>query len=257
MSIVKSQNELEIRRKHFEKGFVLSDISLLSVMFTTTEEFIRNVLPKPLEVGDLLSASAYIAEFKGSSFCPPYNEAAIFISAKFDDESGYHCLSMPVTNDIAMLGGREIYGYPKKMAEKIEITREGNRISGTCIRRGVPIISIVGELATPLEEQIRPEPHFLVKSIADELGLGMSPKPLLVRQQSEILENGTTIIGDGEVSFGKSIHDPFHEIPVTQVFMISYTEGMTLRMPPGKILAELDAKEYTPHSLIKYDWDLN
>ncbi len=30
-----------------------------------------------------------------------------------------YCLSMPVDDDMAMAGGREAFGYPKKMAEVI------------------------------------------------------------------------------------------------------------------------------------------
>jgi acetoacetate decarboxylase len=45
---------------------------------------------------------------------------------------------MPVTRDNAMWGGREIYGFPKKLAETIQVTRKGKTVTGTCIRRGTP-----------------------------------------------------------------------------------------------------------------------
>ena len=41
---------------------------------------------------------------------------------------------MYVDDDVAMIGGREIYGLPKKIA-KIELAREGNTVRGT-VERG-------------------------------------------------------------------------------------------------------------------------
>lgn len=257
MGIIRSKRELTKRAHHFKDGFVLGNIRMVTAVCATTEEAIREVLPEPLEVGPMLSVFAYIAEFGTSSFCSPYSEGAIFVSAKYKDEVGTYCLSMPVTNDMAMIAGRETYGYPKKIAETISVERNGNNVYGKCIRRGIPIIEIRGELSEVLQETSSYRPHFLVKSIADERGIRISQKPLLVRQHTEVLKPGKTERGDGTVVFGESIHDPFHEIPITQVLMVSYTEGLTIRLRPGTILEEIDAEKYTPYSMMKYDWDFN
>jgi acetoacetate decarboxylase len=199
-------------------------------------------------------ASAYVAEFHGSSFCPPYNEAAVFIPVQYKGEAGSYCLSMPVDNDIAMIGGREIYGYPKKIADSISVEREGNTAKGICVRRGIPIVEIDVELSDVMEERSPPGPHFLVKSIADERGIGVGMKPQLMRQQN-IVEIDKLEIGDGVVKFAESKYDPLHQIPVVDMMLVSYTEGATITMPPSEIVTELDRDEYAPYQVIKYDWD--
>ncbi|MHA2379119.1 MAG: acetoacetate decarboxylase family protein [Candidatus Thorarchaeota archaeon] len=254
MGLVRTREDIAERAKRFSDGYVLGDAVLVTVMFTTTEDAIRRVLPPPLEPGQLPIASAYVAEFHKPDFCPPYNEAAVFVPAQYKEEPGSYCLSMPVTNDIAMIGGREIYGYPKKIAESISVQRFGQEVKGQCVRRGVPIVEIEGILSDVLDEEVSVGPHFLVKSIADEGGVGAGFKPLLIRQQNKV-EFDRVETGEGTVKLGDSVYDPLHEIPVNEVVMVSYSEGNII-MPPGEVLSEIDPEEYSPYQWIKYDWDL-
>jgi len=255
MGLIRSKEEIQKRIKKYEKGYELAETKIVTAMFVTSREAIERVLPPPLEPGDTLGASAYVAEFHRPNFCPPYNEAAVFIPCEYKGEAGSYCLSMPVDNDIAMICGREIYGYPKKIAESISVTRTGTEVHGVCIRRGIPIIEIKTTLTDVLDEEFIPGPHFVIKSILDEKGVGARIGPVLLRQQN-IVEMPKVEIGEGTVSFGKSKYDPLHEIPVEEVMMVSYSENATITMPPGNAIVTIDAEEYTPFHVIKYDWDL-
>lgn len=255
MKLIRSKDEIKKRIIEYEKGYELAETKIVIAMFVTTRDAIERVLPPPLEPGDTLGASAYVAEFHRPNFCPPYNEAAVFVPCEYNGEEGSYCLAMPVDNDIAMIGGREIYGYPKKIADSISVTRTGNEIHGLCIRRGIPIIEIKGTLTEVLEETVTTGPHFVVKSMLDERGVGARKNPILMRQQN-ISNLGKIEIGEGTVSFGVSKYDPLHEIPVDEVLMMSYSENATILMPPGNAITEIDAEEYSPYHVIKYDWDL-
>ena len=63
-------------------------------------------------------------------------------------------------------------------------------------------------------------------------------------------------IGDGTLTFGESKYDYLHEIPVVQVMALTFMENGTILMPPGKVVAELDAEEYSQYHGIKYDWEI-
>ncbi|MHA1963227.1 MAG: acetoacetate decarboxylase family protein [Candidatus Thorarchaeota archaeon] len=254
MGLKRSNDEYSKRVKQYEKGYELAETKIVTVMFITTRDAVERVLPPPLEPGDTLGASAYVAEFNRPNFCPPYNEAAVFVPCKYEGEAGSYCLAMPVDNDIAMIGGREIYGYPKKIADSISVTRKDNDVHGVCIRRGIPIVEIKGTLTAVLEETVETGPHFLVKSILDEKGVGARANPILMRQKN-VVELGKIEIGEGSLTFGESKYDPLHEIPVEEVMMVSYSENATITMPPGNAIKEIDAEEYTPYQIIKYDWD--
>ncbi|MGY5876112.1 MAG: acetoacetate decarboxylase family protein [Candidatus Thorarchaeota archaeon] len=254
MGLVRTMEDIEKRAKRYSEGFTLAETVMINVMFTTTIEAIERVLPPPLEPPEAPIGSAYVAEFHRPNFCPPYNEAAVFVEAQYKGMTGSYCLSMPVTNDIAMIGGREIYGYPKKIAERIEVVRKGDSVSGICMRRGIPIIEIGAKLTDPFEGDIAGSPHFLLKSFADEKGTGSDVNPRIVKQHS-VITWGKREVGDGAVRFGKSPHDPLFEIPVGEVLMALYTEDTTIRMQPGEILGEVSPDDITPYMWTKYDYD--
>jgi acetoacetate decarboxylase len=249
MKLVRTKEEIQERTMRM-LPFILSKTRMTMATFTTEEEVVRQVIPPPLEPGPTLTASAYVAEFRKPNFGPPYNEAAVFLPVQYKGESGNYCLSMPVDNTNMMLGGRELYGYPKKMAESISVERTGNTAKGICVRRGIPIIEIEAELSDISEDQSPMEPHFLVKSI---VGVGM--KPLLMKQHNR-LDIDKLEIGKGTLKFAESENDPLHEIPIVDVKQVSFTESATVTMPPTQVIvAELDPNEYAPYQYIKYDWD--
>lgn len=253
MGLVRTKDEIMKRNKQYEKGYQLLDVKMVYAMFTTTMDAVERILPPPLEPADTLACTAFVAEYHKTNFIPPYNEAAVFIPCQYKGETGSYCLSMPVTTDIAMIGGREVYGYPKKIAESIAVTRKGNEVHGLCIRHGVPIVEIRGTMTSVLEESTPGSPHFVIKSILDEKGVGARINPVLVRQQN-YSEFPKMEMGEGSLTFGESKYDYMHEVPIDQVMMTMYMENGTITMPPGEAIAEVDAEEYTPYHYIKYDW---
>ena len=254
MGLVRSREEIKKRYKQFEKGYQLLDVKMVYAMFTTTMEAVERLLPPPLEPAETLACTAFVGEYHRTNFIPPYNEAAVFIPCQYKGETGSYCLAMPVTTDIAMIGGREVYGYPKKIAEKISVTRMGNEVQGLCVRRGVPIIEIKGTLEGELEQRASAGAHFVIKSILDEKAVGPRKNPLLLQQVNPI-EFDKIEVGEGTLTFGESKYDYLHEIPVDQMMMITYFENGTITMPPGEVVAEIDAEEYAPYHFIKYDWE--
>lgn len=252
MGLVRTKEEIEKRYKQYEKGYELLDVTIVNALFATTMEAIETVLPPPLEPRDSMLAQVFVAEYHRTNFIPPYNEAAVFIPCQYEGEAGSYCLSMPVTTDIAMIGGREVYGYPKKIADEISVTREDNSVQGICVRRGRPIIEVKGKMSDVVDSEGGGGPHFIIKSILDEKGVGAT-NPLLVKQVNPSKFDKMEI-GEGTVTFGESEYDYLHEIPVLDIIAVTYAEGGTIIMPPGKVVQKLDPEEYTQYHFIKYDW---
>lgn len=253
MGLVRSKEEIKKRYKQYEDGFKLLDVNMVYVMFSTTMEAVKRALPPPLEPADSLIAYAFIAEYPRTNFIPPYNEAAVFLPCKYKEESGAYCLAMPVTTDIAMIGGREVFGYPKKIAESITLTKKGNEVHGKCVRNGFTIIEVEGTLNDVTDPPGESSPHFVIKSILDEKGV-WAKNPVLLRQVNST-EFDKMEIGDGTLTFGESKYDYLHEIPIEQVMALTYMENGTITMPPGNVVVEIDAEEYTRYHFIKYDWE--
>lgn len=254
MGLVRSKEEIKNRYKQYERGYRLLDVNMVYVMFATTMDTIERLLPPPLKPADTLVSYAFIAEYNRTNFIPPYNEAGVFIPCQYKGEAGAYCLAMPVTTDIAMIGGREVYGYPKKIAESIKLTRNGNEVHGKCVRNGFSIIEIKGTLSDVMKPSEGVTPHFVIKSVLDEKGVGARKNPLLLRQLNPT-DFDKIELGDGTLTFGKSKYDYLYEIPVEQVIALTYMENGSILMPPGTVIAEIDAEEYSLYHMNKYDWE--
>ena len=77
----------------------------------------RQAFAPPLKPAEYPVAMAFVANYPKTNFDVTYQESALFLRATYEGEEGNYCLAMPVTNDMAMVGGREFYGFPKKMAD--------------------------------------------------------------------------------------------------------------------------------------------
>ena len=255
MSLVRSLNEISAYRERFSNGFALGDVVVVMALFRTKADVVKRVLPPPLEPAPEPMGSAYVAEYHRTNFGVTYNEAALFILAQYKGEVGNYCLSMPVTNDMALIGGRELYGYPKKIAETIRVERTGDKATGICVRRGVPIIEIKVNLTGPADPETFPRmpPTYLFKYLQDPRLDKFEYSPRLLRQCNEI-KQGKAELGQGELTLAKSKHDPIYEIPVEEVLMAAYTEGTEILMKPGEVIAEVDPMKFMPYSFINSDW---
>ena len=259
MGLVRSLDEISRRKKHFSKGYILGDAIMVRVTFRTKAEVVKRVLPPPLEPDHTSMGFAYVAEFHRTNFGATYNEAGLFLLARYKGEEGQYCLSMPVTNDMAMIAGREVYGFPKKIAETIGIKREGNKVTGVCIRRGIPIIKIKVNLTGPVKPEANPPatPNYLFKYLpnSDPKSGIFDYNPRLIKLHSEI-DRGKVESGEGELTLAKSKYDPIYDIPVEEVITAIYAQGMEVRLQSGEVVAEVDPVNFLPYSFIKSDWEL-
>jgi len=229
---------------------------MVMAIFRTKAEVVKKVLPPPLEPSPAPTGLAYVAEFHKTNFGVTYNEAALFISAQYKGEVGNYCLSMPVTNDMALIWGREVFGFPKKIAETIHVRKEGNKVTGVCVRKSIPIITIKVNLTGPAPPgAIPPTPNYLFKHFRDPRLDRLDYNPRLVKQHNQI-DWGKVELGKGELALARSEYDPIHEIPVEEVLMAGYASGMEVHMQPSEIVAEIDPIKFRPYSSINSDWPL-
>src|SRR5581483_4733739 len=119
--------------------YVYEQYRRLSVYFRAPEEAVRQILPAPLEyVSDV--AEAFILSVPQVSGLVPYSEGGIVVTARYRDIVGGHVAYEYVENDDSLAAGREIWGYPKKLAA-VGYREGGERVEGSLRRRGVRILN--------------------------------------------------------------------------------------------------------------------
>jgi acetoacetate decarboxylase len=259
MGFVKSFEELG---KMSMENLEFYDAEMLIVVWETKMEIVKRLLPPPLKPAARPLATAFVAYYPKTNFGPPYHEGALFVRAEFEGVEGNYCLAMPVTGDLAMAGGRERFGYPKKLAN-IEFKRSRNRIEGRIERHGLGFFQVRARMSgKPNSEEFQ---ELITKEFGEEgtvtynfkyfqapEGGGFDYNPRLVRE-GVIFRPSVEKFGEAEVMMSPSDYDPWSEVEVVRMLGAVYSKGNNT-MLKGKVVAEVDPAAFLPYILTKWDW---
>jgi acetoacetate decarboxylase len=260
------------KEKKREAGmeFVFFDAEMALVFFGTDPEVVKRIVPEPLKPSAMPSAMAFVARYPKTNFGSVYNEAALFVTVEYEGQLGGYCLAMPVTEDMALIGGREIFGFPKKIADQISLEKTENGVQGRCVRRGVELMN----LSMPFEEEVEAEkavemlgaltaqePGEGWKTIAYNFKFFRSPrltdfdyKPRLVKQVTTFKPSSKIKLSSGfNLKLKSSDSDPLAEIPVKEPVMGLY--GIfNNTMHPGEVIAEVEEEQFRRYAFFKQDY---
>lgn len=243
MSFAKTKEELD---RYYGLGVrKFEGARMMGAMFEADADITASLLPPPLEQSPMPGGLIFIAQYGDTNMGPGYREAALFLRCSFEGKMGSYCLSMPIDDEIRMVNGRDVFGFPKKMAS-IGMQREGKRISGWVERKGVRFVQLDIDLGFPLPMMPPSTPNFLFKaSPRIDLQPGFDGPVLLCEQRTEVeLIKGE--MGMGQITLNDSASDPWAvlgEVDVTLAFAIESNNTML----PGKVLTEVDGDAFLPH----------
>jgi acetoacetate decarboxylase len=261
MGFVKTPDELaKFKRKVFE----FYDAEFLSVYWETKPEIIEKLLPPPLKPAKHPVATAFIANYPKTNFGVSYKEGAIFLFAEYGGITGMYCLAMPVDNDMAMIGGREVFGYPKKMAT-INYKKTEKEVEGWVKRHGIRYFEVKANINNKLNTKDA------MKIIMD---LGLNPqkpgsitynfkyfsaptydqfdyKPRLIREEIP-MQVSEMKFGEIEVKLTPSDYDPWSEISIERMLGGIYMKTNS-QMLPGEVVAEVESEKFEPYAFAKVD----
>ena len=261
MGFVKTPEELlKLQRSSFD----FYDAEFLSTYWETKPEIIKKLLPPPLKPAKHPVACAMIAEYPRTNFGVSYREGALFLFADYDNVTGMYCLAMPVDNDMAMIGGREVFGYPKKMSN-IHFEKKDKHFEGSVERHGIKYIEIKAELNN------KPNAKDFLK-LGMDLGLNpakpgsitynykffRSPKyegfdynPRLIREEIT-MQSSELALGEVDIKLNPSEDDPWYEVEIVRVLGCLYLKTNS-QMQPGDVVAEVDPNQFEPYAFMKLD----
>jgi acetoacetate decarboxylase len=162
---------------------------------------------------------------------------------------------MPVTDDMAMAAGRELSGFPKKMAD-IYLNKDGQNVTGWTERHGIRFMEIRAELTGIINDEnaysvlnkfMETAPP-VFSFIRRPVPRGSSLKESIYLYQTPLTQSIKEVeSGKGEVILKESNLDPWVEIEIDTVIGASYTisdntqEDLT-------ILEEVDPVTYSPYA---------
>ncbi len=261
MGFVKTPKELEeLRRSSFD----FYDAEFLTVFWETKPEIVKHLLPPPLKPAKYPVVQAMIANYPRTNFGVIYKEAALFLFGEYGGVIGVYCLAMPVDNDMAMIGGREVFGYPKKIA-KIHFKKDEKNFEGWVERHGIQYFELKANLNNKLNEKdalkisldLGLDPNkpgstiYNYKYFRSPLYEGFDYNPRLVREEIT-MQASELLMGEAEVKLNESKYDPWSELEVERVLGCMYLKCNS-QMQPGEIVAEIEQEKFEPYSFMKLD----
>jgi acetoacetate decarboxylase len=188
------------------RGLVYRDAQYLSATFEVDPKRMRPWLPSGMRLAEPARADLFCAYFPDNNFGLAYHEAGLFVHVKTIAGTGIHCPWMILDDDVPLILGREVAGYPKKLGE-ISWRLEGDEIEAHAQRRGTKLLSMTGKLG----EVQTDAPPFIGRPHRNVIGLlGMAlPRVVAFTPGEQPIEVRSAHL---EVSFAGSDTDPLHQM---------------------------------------------
>ncbi len=222
-----------------------------TALYETDPGLVEQVLPPPLVAAErpLVKVSIATVEIDRPGV-PTFGAGTFGVQCAHGDVVGFYPLLMPMSTEQSVIGGRETFGEPKKLAA-IALERDGDQVVGTVTRMGVTIIELRGRI-TGSEEPPPPleRTDFYLKFLRDPGGAGFDAPPSLVHcHRTET--NRTREAVEGEIILRESPFDPVADLPVRRLVEMSLSERQSQQR--GEIVATLDPAAILPFVHQRYD----
>jgi len=140
----------------------------LIITYRTDPAALEKVVPKPLEIVDPIVKYEFIRMPDSTGF-GDYTESGQVIPVRFNGEKGGYTHAMFLDDDPPIAGGRELWGFPKKLASPT-LRVEHDTLLGTLDYGAVRIATgSMGYKRQPMEHDVAlralGEPGFLLKIV--------------------------------------------------------------------------------------------
>jgi len=221
----------------------------VTAMYETDPEIVAAVLPPPLEPGPepLVRITITRVEMPG---LPAFGAGWIGVQARHEDRLGEYPIFMPMTTEQSVIGGREINGEPKKLAE-VEVTRDGDAVSARIARMGFTVCEVTGRVSGPRDnyELEKTDFWFKLSPSCEEAGV-LDQDPLLVYGEKTERTRVHEAI-EGEVLLKEAPLDPVADLVVRRIVDINWTERASTQV--GRVIGPVPRANLEPFMHQRYD----
>ena len=233
--------------------FLKSTVRSIRAVYETHPELVAAVIPKPLVPAarpEVCATFSHVAMHISPQLTLEIGSAVFGVRARHEGAEGIYLLTMPMTTEQAVLGGRDTYGEPKKIA-KIEFAKEGSRVRARVERMGIPYLEASGALGEKLGPRDYSEYAYCFKALpACDKGHAFDGDPLLVRLEWKQHHDAAWRC-DGELTLRESPFDPVADLPVRRLVRMEYDEGTT--ESNGRVLRSVPGEWLLPYLHQRYD----
>jgi len=214
------------------------NVEAIQISYETDLDAALDLLPQGLEIMDTATAALMLIRYPFSTL-GPYEEAILGIYCLWQGEMRFYIPHIVVNNDIPQAAGREIWGFPKKMAH-ITLKNEADLMWGKVERPPGNPICTAG---------IRPEKEAEMET-GEVTGLSVclkivpSPEAEAEPSLAQLVEVPSKMKyqygwqGTGWIQFDTmSAVDPWYKLPVKQIIDARFV-GFHSELGYGRVIKE-------------------
>ncbi|MBV8139036.1 MAG: acetoacetate decarboxylase family protein [Deltaproteobacteria bacterium] len=226
------------------------DGETLTVTYLTRPELVRAVLPPPLEPAGEPLVAVGVGSFGRSNCVGAFAGGWVDVRARYQGIEANYCLAMPMSTDVAIIFGRELFGEPKKQG-KVRLESDGDVTRGVVERYGIPYLLVEARLTEnlPIEGPATSDRfHFKFMHSAD--GRGLEFDPIIVHAHFET-QLRVVKRGPGKAAFKPSHHDPLSDLEIVEFRGAVYSEGDVYAH--ARRIGTVDAKSFLPYAFQNID----
>ncbi|MBU1023930.1 acetoacetate decarboxylase family protein, partial [bacterium] len=221
------------------------------------DETITRLIPPPLAPSRPYRAHFIVNHFRKTTLpgVENYMESAILLEVMFEEIKGTLTLSMILDDDNAMIGGREFFGFPKKMGT-INFQYDDSSASGDVIRRGVTIAEFkcdITDEAENIDDIQSPfsDTCYNIKCFPDPGLRKFDYPPRVVKHQIAVKKKRIRSVINPELILNSSQFDPWAEITPFKI-IDSYLHEYDSTIMAGEVIAQIDSNDYFKFALNRF-----
>jgi acetoacetate decarboxylase len=217
------------------------DAKVFLSLFYPPEGTLEKILPPSLRPSQMPLGAVMIGEMPCIE-TGTFNEAAVLLQCMFDnpttkqEEVGVYFAYGYANTDVAITSGREIWGYPRKLAD-ISMNWKKDRLEAQVVRDGVTLIK-TGCTLNDEGAWIDSGPNINLKMIPNAGGKGYDIAVLNAAYLVYDIKNGRS--GEVEIEFNNGPHDNFESISIEST-MIGLYFDCDITVPEGNKIAKFKA----------------
>ncbi|MFW9982084.1 MAG: acetoacetate decarboxylase family protein [Candidatus Thorarchaeota archaeon] len=216
------------------------DSRLFLAMFNPPEDAIRDLLPPPLRPSQMPLAALMFGEMPCKE-TGTFMESALLVQCIFDnpetkeEEVGVFFALNYVDTDIAVTSGRELWGYPRKLA-KISLNWRNDTITGKVVRDKTTIFKASCKMVDE-GAWIDSGPNVNAKVIPSSSDEGYDLAVLTATYLEYTIKNGRS--GDVKIEIKGGPRDDLSAVKI-ETPMIGQYFDCDMLLPPAKVIGDLN-----------------
>jgi acetoacetate decarboxylase len=228
----------------------------LRFVYETDPAIAKALTPKPLEPAEkpeVCVTFSQVAIRISPQFTLEIGSAIFGVRARRGRQEGIALITMPMSSEQAVLGGRDTFGEPKKIAAiDFKLDEASRSVSSKVTRMGVSYLEASGRLGAALAPRQFSEYAYCYKlSPSPEPGRMLDTEALLV--QLEWRQNHTRVhqLDGAQLVLRESPFDPVADVPVRRIVRAEFEEGTT--ESDGRVLESVPEQWVLPILHQRYD----